>query len=165
MPRTRKWQPTPVFLSGKSHGQRSLAVYSPWGRKRVGHDLETKQEPSWYHFSPQAVTVCGLFFTASPLRSYQAKSNSSYKKIVESFHLFYSFCLNSSPAVILEGITPQYRGCAVSVCIAHFSVTQEANKLEHLLVFWGNEHCKIHFIFFKMLKFYPWPILFGVPIV
>ena len=28
-----KWQPTPVFLPGKSHGQRSLAGYSPWGRK------------------------------------------------------------------------------------------------------------------------------------
>ena len=25
------WQPTPVFLPGKSHGQRSLAGYSPWG--------------------------------------------------------------------------------------------------------------------------------------
>jgi len=23
------WQPTPVFLPGESHGQRSLAVYSP----------------------------------------------------------------------------------------------------------------------------------------
>jgi len=29
----RKWQPTPVFLSGKSHGQRSLAGYSPWDYK------------------------------------------------------------------------------------------------------------------------------------
>ena len=29
----RKWQPTPAFLSGKSHGWRSLAGYSPWGRK------------------------------------------------------------------------------------------------------------------------------------
>ena len=27
---------------GKSHGQRSLAGYSPWGRKRVEHDLSTK---------------------------------------------------------------------------------------------------------------------------
>ena len=26
-------QPTPVFLSGESHGQRSLAGYSPWGHK------------------------------------------------------------------------------------------------------------------------------------
>ena len=29
-----KWQPTPVFLPGKSHGWRSLAGYSPWGRKQ-----------------------------------------------------------------------------------------------------------------------------------
>ena len=29
----RKWQPTPVFLPGKSHGWRSLVGYSTWGRK------------------------------------------------------------------------------------------------------------------------------------
>ena len=28
-PWSRAWQPTPVFLLGKSHGQRSLAGYSP----------------------------------------------------------------------------------------------------------------------------------------
>ena len=27
------WQPAPVFWPGESHGQRNLAVYSPWGRK------------------------------------------------------------------------------------------------------------------------------------
>ena len=32
-PRRRKWQPTPVLLPGKYHGQRSLVGYSPWGRK------------------------------------------------------------------------------------------------------------------------------------
>ena len=31
VPWRRKWQPTPVFLPGKSPGQRSLAGYSPWG--------------------------------------------------------------------------------------------------------------------------------------
>ena len=30
IPWRRKWQPTPVFLPGKSHGQDSLVVYSPW---------------------------------------------------------------------------------------------------------------------------------------
>ena len=29
----RKWQPTPVFLPGESHEQRSLVGYSTWGRK------------------------------------------------------------------------------------------------------------------------------------
>ena len=30
-PCRKKWQPTPVFLPGESHGQRRLAGYSPWG--------------------------------------------------------------------------------------------------------------------------------------
>ena len=29
------WLPTPVFLPGESHGQRSLAGYSPWGHKEL----------------------------------------------------------------------------------------------------------------------------------
>ena len=33
MPWGRKWQPTPVFLHGKLHGQRSPAGYSSWGHK------------------------------------------------------------------------------------------------------------------------------------
>ena len=32
-PWRRKWQPTPVFLPGESHRQRSLGDYSPWGHK------------------------------------------------------------------------------------------------------------------------------------
>ena len=34
-PLGRKWQPTPVFLPGESHGQRSLAGYSPRGHKEL----------------------------------------------------------------------------------------------------------------------------------
>ena len=41
--RRRKWQPTPVFLPGKSHGWRSLVGYSPWGRK----ESDTTE---WLHF-------------------------------------------------------------------------------------------------------------------
>ena len=33
IPWRRKWQPTPVFLPGESHGQRSLVGYSTWGLK------------------------------------------------------------------------------------------------------------------------------------
>ena len=39
IPWRKKWQPTPVFLPGKSHGQRSLADYSSCSHKRVGWDL------------------------------------------------------------------------------------------------------------------------------
>ena len=43
IPWRRKCQSSPVFLPGRSHGQRNLAGYSPWGR-RVRHDFMTKQQ-------------------------------------------------------------------------------------------------------------------------
>ena len=36
----RRWQPTPVFLPGEFHGQKSLAGCSPWGCKELD---KTKQ--------------------------------------------------------------------------------------------------------------------------
>ena len=33
MPWRMEWLPTPVFLPGESHGQRSLLGYCPWGHK------------------------------------------------------------------------------------------------------------------------------------
>ena len=41
IPWRKKWQPTPVFLPGESHGQRSLVV-TVHGIARVGHDLVTE---------------------------------------------------------------------------------------------------------------------------
>ena len=50
-----KWQPTPVFLPGESHGKRSLGVgYSLWGHKRVGHDSVTKQQQEWQAWTRQS---------------------------------------------------------------------------------------------------------------
>ena len=40
----RKWQPTAIFLPGKSHGQRSLAGLQSMGLQRTGHELVTKQQ-------------------------------------------------------------------------------------------------------------------------
>ena len=37
-PVEKEWLPSPVFLPRKSHGQRSLVGYSPWGFIRVGYD-------------------------------------------------------------------------------------------------------------------------------
>ena len=47
-PQRRKWQPTPVFSPGKSHGQKSLACYRPWGCKRARHNLVTTQHHVFY---------------------------------------------------------------------------------------------------------------------
>ena len=52
IPWRRKWQPTPVFLPGKSHGQRSLVDYSPWGHKELDtaeHTHTHKRHPNdWW---------------------------------------------------------------------------------------------------------------------
>ena len=50
---------TALFLPGKSHGQRSLVGYIPWGHKGVGHDLETKQQYSEHQDTPQ--NSCRLY--------------------------------------------------------------------------------------------------------
>ena len=48
IPWRRAWQPTPVFLPGESHRQRSLVGYSPWGCK--GSDIT------------EATNTCTFFF-------------------------------------------------------------------------------------------------------
>ena len=35
IPQRRKWQPTPVFLPGESHGWKSLVGHSPWDLKEL----------------------------------------------------------------------------------------------------------------------------------
>ena len=78
IPWRRKWQPTPVFLPGKSHGQRSLVGYSPWGRKRVRHNLATKQHLSQeLSSSPKTVLWCACVCAADLVSK---EMNPSYLK-------------------------------------------------------------------------------------
>ena len=59
IPWRRKWLPTPAFLPGKSHGQRSLESYSSWG-PRVALNLVTKPPPI-YHIAFKIPPSCYLF--------------------------------------------------------------------------------------------------------
>ena len=49
IPQRSKWKPGPVFLTRKSHGQRSLADYSPWGHK----ELDTTEQRSMGILGPE----------------------------------------------------------------------------------------------------------------
>ena len=51
IPWRREWLPTPVFLPGESHEQRSLAGYSPWGHK-VRHNWATVHSYILLQLSP-----------------------------------------------------------------------------------------------------------------
>ena len=65
IPWRRKWQHTPVFLPGKSHGRKSLTGYSPWCCKRIGHDLATKQQEQ-QHMEQGTATHSSILAWRSP---------------------------------------------------------------------------------------------------
>ena len=65
-PRKRAWQSTPVFLTGESHGQRSLVGYSPWGQKQ----LDTSEQ----------LTVTNLYMTVIFSSNCGVKHNSNDKR-------------------------------------------------------------------------------------
>ena len=106
IPWRRKWQPTPAFLPGRSHGQRRLAGYNPRG-SRVGHSLLTEHTrmPSG-NMKSSTSTFCllDLFFLAVPglschtwdLRSslWHAGSLVSHEKLCmpEGSRMIYKMC-------------------------------------------------------------------------
>ena len=44
IPWRREWLPTPIFLSGESHGQRSLVGYYPWSHKELDTTIKRTME-------------------------------------------------------------------------------------------------------------------------
>ena len=59
IPWSRKWPPTPIFLPGKFHGQKSLVGYSPWGHKELDttEHLCTHMQLSQAQWSPKASSI------------------------------------------------------------------------------------------------------------
>ena len=84
----RKWQPTPVCLSGKSHGQRSLVGWNPWGREEAAtteglthtHMIVLLKDYSFSHNLNLNINVNAL----------QQSIDSCY---LDSIYSFYSFAL------------------------------------------------------------------------
>ena len=58
IPWKRAWQPTPVFLPGESHGQRSLVGYSPQDLKEANmNEWQASPAPVWLHRSHAHVLI------------------------------------------------------------------------------------------------------------
>ena len=95
IPWRRKWQLTPVFLPGESHGQRSLASYSPQtGLQRVGHDridLARTQVTVWALFPSR---LLGLrLFHLSKHKSMTAVQGAWYISQAGWLRVFFFFFL------------------------------------------------------------------------
>ena len=111
IPWRRKWQPTPVFLPGKSHGRKSLVSYSPRGRKK----LDTTEQLSFFLFisSVQLLSLVRLFATPwtaecqaslSITTSRSLLKLMSIKSVMPSNHLI--LCC---PLLLLPSIFPSVR--------------------------------------------------------
>ena len=96
IPWRRAWQPTPVFLPGESHGQRSLAGYIPRGLKKS----DTTEQPSTQH------TACFMVQFSCSRVIYSDKGQhidkhysvdelpgnyTDRKKLIPSVHMLYAF--------------------------------------------------------------------------
>ena len=55
--RSRKWHPTPVFLPGKFHGQRSLAGSSPWAYKESDITERWDTHTQWNEWNSHQITT------------------------------------------------------------------------------------------------------------
>ena len=60
----RKWLPTPVSLPRESHGQMSLEGYSPWGCKRVRHNLANNNNTTATYTDIEAISKEFIFFNS-----------------------------------------------------------------------------------------------------
>ena len=106
IPWRKKWQFTPVFLPGKSHGQRSLAGYSPWCHNRVRQDLVTKkQQPNRYiHVEMAMKHALGInyFFVKDALLivnllwNISRRSNTCYYQFTENLFIRSFFSLTQA---------------------------------------------------------------------
>ena len=125
IPWRREWQPTPVFLPGKSHGQRSLAGYSQWGCKRVRHHLGTKQQqqytrfhhhwdqhrPSLSHLAKQDRPLSPQHCT-TPLLLVLPKTSSRFQPLLLMPCYSYSSCdLSPGPQTQLPNWLPCLQAC------------------------------------------------------
>ena len=95
----REWLPTPVFLPGEFHGQRSLAGYSPWGCKELDMAERLTLKPLtltdgilaihsfrkiyWHHCVPDTVlNTCKIWTKQcpSPQGAYNLKEKTNNKQ-------------------------------------------------------------------------------------
>ena len=120
----REWQPTPVFLPGKSHGQRSLVGYSSWCQKRVRYNLVTKQQQNldsrtdymWRVYKMNGVEFYKSFFKHVPCWIWSLYD--AHTHAVNS-----SWFLESEEGGLAEGLKKQYFFFSILKC------TKEWNKI------------------------------------
>ena len=142
IPWRRKWQPTLVFLPEKSHGQRSLEGYSPWGCK-VRHDWAYMQFKLLLGLGncsptlPPHLPVYLVFFLSTRI-------GSNRKPISENLfaiHYFWDKHLCSQNTPFLKASEPASL-LHIVCCFIHANKCQ----LQSSSILKNNFHMKLHYL-------------------
>ena len=109
IPWRRKWQPTPVLLPGKVHGQRRLAGYRPWGGKELKTTEHTFLLPTskWTQaVQTHVVQGCSMNQSYEPRSAYKPRflppsSHASSSHTLKNNTLCMIYCFPNSSVTLL----------------------------------------------------------------
>ena len=153
IPRRRKWQPTPVYLPGKSHGQRRLTGVGPLTVHGVAKELnmiqrlnnkhnlkiiESTLSLTPYHHTNRApikkrIIVQRLLTQGfSPKKTSQGSPKSRGKtetRIVKEFETSSNWIERTSPALLVDSLSAEPRGRPQQVLQQTFNTVQVLTRL------------------------------------
>ena len=69
----KEWQPTPIFLPGEFHGQRSLVGYSPWSCKELDTTEQLTHTHTHTHIHKQLILKSNDLFILEYETSFSVK--------------------------------------------------------------------------------------------
>ena len=107
-PWKRKWQPTPIFLPGTSHGQRSLVGYSPWSCKESNTSERARMLCS------SANGSCRVFQSSLP--SHIPKGYAETQVLLLLISNLKSFDFTIIKTTYSDQTAPQFRKCELRAC-------------------------------------------------
>ena len=123
-----EWQPSPIFLPGEFHGQRSLAGYSPWGHKEVdttewptlSFSLEEPRKAECWQLLKVVdgdIRIYYTIFSTWCLKIFIVKVG---KKMINTFLVTLSVKLPSTTLFIIETLSPcLYPSLPFLLCFLH----------------------------------------------
>ena len=123
----RKWQSTPVFLPGESHGQRSLAGCSAWGRKEA--DMTDRLTLSLYFFNTIKCTHIPTSSIFSPCKTETTSHFPSLQSLTITILFF--------PSVTRATVVTSYKwNQTVVVCFCDWLILLNimSSRLIHIII-------------------------------
>ena len=144
-----KWKPTPIFLSGKSYGQRKLEGYSPWGGKELDNTQQLSKKNSNFNiivflYNPMFLYFIHLkaFWKNSSLASldyHRSERGGFDRKNSPPTHIYFIICCVSIGSWHLPSEEPDsFESLTICICVyswgywTHFSFPIFPINLSHI---------------------------------